>query len=112
MSTVVMIWLDAFSSRYLDPQKTPFISELSRSGLHTYLESLFAFSGVGVSAFTGTRINTHKVWCDCILRKSKSPPSIFKWLLRLCDHIPDDILSQYAGNIIRRIFRYNPGIPN
>lgn len=112
MSTVVMIWLDAFSSRYLDPQKTPFISELYRSGLHTYLESLFAFSGVGVSALTGTRINTHKVWSDCILRKSKGPPSIFKWLLRLCDKIPDDILSQYAGNIIRRIFRYNPGIPN
>lgn len=112
MSTVVMIWLDAFSSRYLDPQKTPFISELYRSGLHTYLESLFAFSGVGVSAFTGARINTHKVWSDCILRKSKSPPSIFKWLLRLCDKIPDDILSQYAGNIARRIFRYNPGIPN
>lgn len=112
MSTVVMIWLDAFSSKYLDPRKTPFIFKLSRFGCYTTLESTFAFSGVGVSAFTGTRVNTHKVWSDCILRQSSNPPAAFKWLLRLCDKIPDDILSQYAGNIVRRIFRYNPGIPN
>jgi len=112
MSKVVMIWLDAFSSKYLNPQKTPFIFKLSRFGCYTTLESTFAFSGVGVSTLTGTRINTHKVWSDCILKQSNNPPVAFKWLLRLCDKIPDDILSQYAGNIIRRIFRYNPGIPN
>ena len=112
MNKVVMIYLDAFSSRYLDPHKTPFIFELSSSGLYTNLESLFAFSGVGVSAFTGTRINTNRIWCDCALRRSKSPPAVFKWLLWLCDLIPNDIMNQYSRNIFRRIFRYNPGIPN
>lgn len=112
MSKVVMMWLDAFSSTYVDPQKTPFISELCRSGLYTTLKPLFAFVGIGVSAFTGTAINTHQVWCDCILRESKSPPAVFRKLLSLCDKLPDDTLDQYARNIVCRIFGYNPGIPN
>lgn len=112
MDRVVMIWLDAFSSRYLDPQTVPFIHQLSLSGLCTTLKPLFAFSGVGLSALTGTRVNTHKVWCDCVLRQSERPPPVFRWLLRLCDCIPDDILNQYSRSIVHRLFRYNPGIPN
>ncbi|MFC2067155.1 alkaline phosphatase family protein [Chloroflexota bacterium] len=112
MSKVVMIWLDAFSSTYVDPQKTPFISELCRSGLYTDLKSLFAFSGIGVSAFTGIAVNTHKVWCDCVLRESKPPSAAFAKSLSLCGKLPDDTLEAYARNIVCRIFGYNPGIPN
>lgn len=112
MSKVVMIWLDGFSSRNLDPQKMPFIFELSQSGFATTLEPLFAFAGIGASAFTGTKINTHKIWCDYVLEKSEAPPSILKWLLRLCDLLPQDIMNQYARYMVYRVFRLNPGTPN
>ncbi len=112
MSKVVMIWLDGFSSRYLDPQKTPFIFELSQSGFATALEPLFAFAGIGASAFTGTKINTHKIWADFIHEKSAGSPATFKWWLRLCDLLPGDIMNQYARYMVYRIFRLNPGTPN
>jgi len=112
MNKVVMIWLDGFSSRYLDPQKTPFIFELSQSGFYTTLEPLFAFAGIGASAFTGTRISTHKIWVDHIYEKSGGSSASFKWLLRLCDWLPDDIMNQYARYMVYRMFRLNPGTPN
>jgi len=112
MSKVVMIWLDGFSSRYLYPQATPFIFELSQPGFSTNLEPLFAFAGIGASAFTGTKVNTHKIWCDYVLKESEGSPTIFKWLLRLCDLIPHDIMNQYARHIVYRVFRRNPGTPN
>lgn len=112
MSRVVMIWLDGFSSRHLDLQKTPFISQLSNSGFYATLEPLFAFAGIGASAFTGTTINTHKIWTDYVYKKSKGFSPIFKWLLRLCDLLPGDILNQYARYTVYRICQYNPGTPN
>lgn len=107
-----MIYLDGFSSRYLDPKMTPFISELSHSGFSTTLEPLFAFTGIGASAFTGTKINTHKIWADYIYTKPGEFPVILKGLLRLSDLFPSDILNQYARYILCRIFRRNPGTPN
>jgi len=112
MNRVVMIWLDAFSSRHLDPRKTPFICELAGSGLHTNLKPLFAFAGIGASAFTGTSVNTHKIWCDYVFRESGRSPTYLKWLLRLCDIVPHDIMSQYARYVVCRILGYNPGTPN
>ena len=112
MSKAVMIWLDGFSSRYLDPQKMPFIFELSRSGLSTTLEPLFAFAGIGASAFTGTTINTNKIWCDYVYKRGGSSPATLRWLLRLCDCFPDDTMNQRARYIICRIFGMNPGTPN
>lgn len=107
-----MIYLDAFSSRCLDSQKTPFISELSHSALSTSLEPLFAYAGIGVSAFTGARVNTHKIWADYIYTESKALPALLKGLLRLSDILPGDILNQYARYVLCRIFRRNPGTPN
>jgi len=112
MSKVVMIWLDGFSSRYLNSQTTPFVLELAQSGLSTTLEPLFAFAGIGASAFTGTKVNTHKIWCDYVLKESKGSPAIFKRLLRLCDLIPNDIMNQYARYIVYRTFRFSSGTPN
>ncbi len=107
-----MIWLDAFSSRYVSPEKTPFIFELSQSGFYTTLEPLFAFAGIGVSAFTGTKINTHKVWADYVLSKSARVSPVLKRLLRLCDYLPDDIINQYARYAACRMLGRNPGTPN
>jgi len=112
MSRVVMIWLDAFSSKYLDPLKTPFICELADSGFHANLKPLFAFAGIGASAFTGTSVNTHKIWCDYIFKESGRSPTYLKWLLRLCDIVPHDIMSQYARYVICRILGHDPGTPN
>lgn len=107
-----MIYLDGFSSRYLDPEITPFISELSHSGFSTRLEPLFAFTGIGASTFTGAKINTHKIWADYIYTKSGGFPATLKGLLRLCDWLPSDIINQYARYVVYRVFRRNPGTPN
>ena len=112
MSKVIMIWLDGFSSRYLDPQKTPFIFELSQAGFCTSIEPLFAFAGIGASAFTGTTVNTHQIWCDYVLKESGRLPTSLKWLLSLCDIIPNDIMNQYARYVVCRSYRINLGTPN
>ena len=112
MGRVVMIWLDAFSSKYLTPEKTPFICELSASRFHTNLEPLFAFAGIGATAFTGTGVNTHKIWCDYIRSESGHAPSFLKGLMRLCDIVPHDIMNQYGRYVICRALGYNPGTPN
>jgi predicted AlkP superfamily pyrophosphatase or phosphodiesterase len=112
MSKVVFIWLDGFSSRYLTPEMTPFLCEISQSGFFTTLEPMFAFAGIGATIFTGTGINRHKIWCDWVLDRDKPASHSFKMLLRLCNLLPNDILNQYARYAIYRIFRRNPGTPN
>lgn len=112
MDRVVMIWLDGFSSRYLNPEKTPFISELAHSGISATVEPLFAFAGIGVSAFTGVSINTHKVWTDYVYDRSTAYPAVLKYLLNVCDYLPSDILNPYARYAVCRLFGVNPGAPN
>jgi len=112
MSKVVMIWLDAFSSGYLTAKKTPFLYQISSSGINANIKQLFAFAGIGISTFTGTGINTHKIWCDFIHRESGGYPAFLKGLLRLCDVVPDDIINQYGRYVILRLMGYNPGTPN
>jgi len=108
-----MIFLDAFSSRYLTPQKAPFLYKLSQEGYYTPLKSMFAFTGIGAAIFSGTSLNTNKVWCDYIFNSQPKPtPKLFKLVLKLCDLIPDDILSQYARYPIYRLFHQSFGIPN
>lgn len=112
MNRVVMIWLDGFSSRYLNRQKTPFIAELAQSGFSTTLEPLFAFAGIGASTFTSTTVNSHKFWTDYMYDISTHYPAILKYFFHLCDLLPSDIPSSYARYVACRVMGINPGTPN
>ena len=114
MHRVVMIYLDAFSSTYLNPEDAPFLHSLSQSGYYAPLMPMFAFSGIGAAIFTGTEVNTNGIWCDYVLAEDDrgNPPALFKFLLRLCDGIPNDLLSQYSRYPVHRVFRQSFGTPN
>lgn len=112
MNKVVMIYPDAFSSRYLAPDRMPFLARLADSSLTTLFEPMFAFTGIGVSTFTGAAMATHHVWADYVLGPPDRFPALLKRLLRLSDFVPDDILNQYARYALCRLFRVNPGTPN
>lgn len=114
MNRVVMIYLDAFSSTYLNTRDTPFLHSLTQSGYYAPLRPMFAFSGIGAAMFSGTGVNTNGIWCDYVLAEDKSshPPALFKFLLRLCDLVPNDVLSQYSRYPLHKIFRQSYGTPN
>lgn len=113
MTKVIMIYLDAFSSTYLNPDDAPALYRLSQKGYGTQLKSMFAFSGIGAALLSGTLPNTNKLWCDYVFsQKTSSSSALFKWFLRICDIIPQDILSQYARYPIHRVFRQPFATPN
>jgi len=112
MSKVVVLWLDGFSSRYLTPEKTPFLYRMAEQSLTARLGSLFAFAGIGFSIFAGIGINTHRVWCDWVLRENQPSRVVLRWIVRLCDLLPGDIASQYARYAAYRLLGHNPGTPN
>jgi hypothetical protein len=113
MTRVLVAWLDGFSSRYLSKENTPFIHKLAKEGFYVPLKPMFAFAGIGASIFTGTRITTHHVWSDYVLVKQpKEKHGLFKWFIKACDLLPDDIVNQYARNLVYRLFRMYQGTPN
>jgi len=113
MARVLAAWLDGFSSRYLSKENTPFIYKSAKEGFYFHLKPMFAFTGIGVSIFTSTRITTHNVWSDYILTEQpKKKPKLFRSLIKVCDTLPNDTLDQYGRNIVYRLFRRSQGIPN
>ena len=108
-----MIFLDAFSSRYLNPQNAPFLSRISQSGFYAPLKPLPGSQEIGAALFSGTLPNTNNFWWDYVLRSEPHRSSfLFKRLLWLCDLIPNDIANQYARYIVYKLFGCNPGTPN
>ena len=62
--TTLMILIDAFSKTYFSKKYTPFLYELSRDGVFTHVEPLFAFRGIETTIFTGFWPNIHNVWTE------------------------------------------------
>jgi hypothetical protein len=62
-TTLVML-LDAFSKTYLSEEDTPFLYDMSRDGIVTHIEPLFAFKGIETSIFTGVWPSVHNVWTE------------------------------------------------
>ena len=112
MNKVVMVFLDAFSSRYLS--KAPFLNNLTERGYYTRLKPTFALGkGLGTSIYTGTFRNTNKVWCDYVLSDDPtSNPKMFKYLIKLCDFIPSDKFNKYTRYFLYKFFNKEFGTPN
>lgn len=114
MSKVLMIFIDAFSSKYLSADKTPFLYEISQRGFYKPLSPMFAFQGIGASIFSGTLPNTNKVWCDWVFKsnKNESHSVLLKSSLLISDFIPNDRLSKDFRYILYKLFNCDFGTPN
>lgn len=111
MKKIVMIFLDAFSSRYMC--NSPFLDSISNRKFYTAMRPMFAFQGIGTALFTGTSIGTNKIWCDYVLKTDKcSTPILLKRLMKLCSYLPDDTLDKYSRFVLSKIFKHDHGTPN
>lgn len=114
MSRVVMIFLDAFSSRYLTDENTPFLNKIAQRGFCTPLKPMFAMgTALSASIYSGTLPNTNKIWCDYVVSNTPSSrPKMFKYLIKLSDFIPSDNLNKYVRYFLYKIFNQKTGTPN
>jgi len=115
---VVIIWLDAFSNRYLSPRLSPFMWKLIQEAFSAELSPLFAYTGIGYCFRTGTSINTHKIWNDHILNTKKDynkthGMKILKWWLRVIDRVSfSDDVNKMLRYVAFKICGVKYGIPH
>jgi predicted AlkP superfamily pyrophosphatase or phosphodiesterase len=74
------MWLDGFKTDYLSEEKTPFMYKFSQEALVGEYQPLLAFTGIGVSIFTGVTPQEHGVWVEFCHDPEGSP---FKWVEKL-----------------------------
>ena len=114
MNKVIMLFIDAFSSKYLDSNKTPLLTEVSRKGYYTPLKPMFAFQGIGASIFSGTSPNLNNIWCDWVLKRgvNKLHPTSLRYFLMMSELIPNDRLSKDCRYILYKVYSCDFGTPN
>lgn len=112
-----MVWLDAFSNRYLSPELCPFLWDLSEKCFFAKISPLFAYTGIKYCIEFGVSINTHKVWNDHVFRGFHDPHEessrLFKMLLGFVDRVS---FSDYWNKILRyalfKAFNVEYGTPH
>jgi hypothetical protein len=114
--TVIMVLLDAFSSKYLNPKYCPLLYDISQKGFTSSLRSMFAFEGISASILTGTLPNTNKIWLDYVFKESRarrgSTSRFFKHLIKVFDVIPNDDVNKYLRFMLHKVFRQPIATPN
>jgi hypothetical protein len=108
-----MLFLDAYSSQYLNSSSSPYLSQLAQEADYALLEPMFSFQGIGASMFTGTSMNTHKIWCDWVLRKEKTKiPNLLKYSLLLSEIIPNDRIVKDIRWVLYKLLKIELGTPS
>lgn len=94
---VVMLFLDAFSSKYLREQLCPTMYKLSQENFFSELEPMFAFQGIGATMFSGAWSNATGVWAEYVLGENEAFKNslLLEKLVELTDVIPNDKLCWY-----------------
>ena len=94
---VVMLFLDAFSSKYVKANLCPTIYKLSQENFFSELEPMFAFQGIGATMFSGTWPNSTDVWTEYVLDKNDihKKSILSEKMIELADLIPNDKLNWY-----------------
>lgn len=112
---VVMVFIDAFSSKYLTPELAPFLYKLSVEGFCRDIEHLPAFEGIGSTVFSGTWPSTNGIWTNFVRRKHAQSnleefvAAVSSTALNL---IPSDRLDWDLRYVIYRLLRKPVPIPN
>lgn len=112
---VFLIFIDAFSSKYLTSEAAPFLHGLYEQGQCRTVEHLAAFEGIGATIFSGAWPETNGIWTNFI--RSKRPAnslSGFIWTLSLkaMNLIPSDRLSWDLRFFTYRMLGKPVTIPN
>lgn len=112
-----MIWLDAFSDRYLSPELCPFLWDLSKNCFFSKISPLFAYIGIKYCFELGVSINTHKVWNDHVFRgfcvENSLQSVLFKGMLRFIDGISfDDGLNKILRYALFKVSNVEYGTPH
>ena len=113
---LLIILLDAFPKTYLSKEFTPFIYDLSKHGINTHIEPLFAFKGIETTIFTGEWPNVHNVWTEfCFLNSPLQNKSsmILKNAIRTIDLLPfGDLKPKLRFAVEKLIFQKSHKTPN
>ena len=89
---VIMLFLDAFSSRYLKEHLCPTMCKLSQEHFFSELEPMLAFQGIGATIFSGAWPNTTRVWAEYVLGENETFKNslLLQKLVELTDVVPND----------------------
>jgi predicted AlkP superfamily pyrophosphatase or phosphodiesterase len=112
---VIIIFIDAFSSRYLDKDYTPVLYGLYQKGYCKKIEPLPAFEGIGATAFSGTWPITNGVWTNFVRKENPCTTTFYASLhslFKISDLIPNDRLAWDFRYILYKIFKKPVPIPN
>ena len=98
MAKIVLLWLDAFSSRYISNDWSPFLSSTSKNRYAT-INPLFAYMSINDCFETGVSINRHEIWNDHIFvgfdTEQKRLSSLFPAVVNLVDKFsPNDEINK------------------
>lgn len=112
-----MVWLDAFSDKYLSPRLCPFMWSVSKIWFFAKISPLFAYTGIKNCFNTGISINTLKIWNDHAFNgldvSNGARITLFKKLLHFIDRIsPNDEANKILRYLMFKIKRVEYGVPH
>jgi len=109
---VIVLWLDAYSNRFIYLPEAKFIKRLAEQSTFAFIRPTFAYGGIGYSIFTGASINKHRVWMEHSFKNNNFYPSLFKRMISLSEIIPSDRLQKIIRWILYRGWRTYYGTPH
>jgi len=112
---VIIIILDAFSSRYLTKELSPYLYDLSRNWFYSPMKPLFAYEGIKWAILNGLSPSESGIFGDHIFNKRKTSKiklNILKGLLKISDTVPDDYLNKVARYAFFKLFKEDYGTPH
>lgn len=111
---IVMVFLDAFSSRYLNADYCPFFHKMCKKGNYKFIDPLFAFEGIGATIFSGTWPRTHGVWTNFIAANQflSKIDSLMCSSFKIFDKLPNDRLRWDSRYLVYNWLRKPIPIPN
>ena len=89
---VIMVFIDALSSKYIEPDMCQTLHTLSKECLYSKIEPMFAFQGIGATIFTGEWPNNTKIWAEYVFGEDKfiKDSFVLQKLIDITDLIPND----------------------
>ena len=94
---LLIIWLDALRSSYINERDTPFLSKISQESLFGVYRPTMAYVGIGMSIFTGVKASTHGAWTEFRYNPDRSP---FGWTSGVMPLLAlSDLVTQHSGRV-------------
>ena len=89
--TVLLIWADGLSSRYLNELDTPLLSKFAVGSRQATLQSMFGYLSVGGAVFCGLQPGRSRLLWEFGRREAPaSVGSALRAVLSVVDHVPND----------------------